>query len=128
MTLSESELKTLHQLVEQDDALRGRVQAAQTALDVAQILAQAGCAHGLSVTSDALLPHIENAALQSTGKELTEAELTDVAGGKTYTLNFLHFRNEDLPKPYCIFTPPAGSNPGPWQAQLNRDWLLRWNH
>ncbi len=125
MTLSESELKTLHQLVEQDDALRGRVQAAQTALDVAQIMAEAGCANGLSVTSDALLPHIENAALQSTGKELTEAELADVAGGKTYTL---HFRNEESPKPYYFFTPPAVYLPGPGQAQQHRDWLLRWNH
>lgn len=123
MTLSESELKTLHQLVAQDDALRGRVQAAQTALDVAQIIAEAGCAHGLSVTSDALLPHIENAALQSTGKELTEAELADVAGGKTYTL---YFFNKELPKPYFFFTPPAVHPPG--LAQQYRDWMLKWNH
>ena len=117
MTLSESELKTLHQLVEQDDGLRGRVQAAQTALDMAQIMAQAGRANGLSVTSDALLPHIESVSLQSTGKELNDVELADVAGGKTYTIHMQYV----WPNPHFFLKRPPVQTPEAEQMYL--DWM-----
>lgn len=119
MTLTESELNTLRQMITQDKALLTRVQDAATMLDVAQIMAQVGCAHGLPVTAEALLPHIEKAALQQPQTELTETQLTEVAGGATYTINLT---NRTPPNGnIVIFQRAPGAFATPDQRTL--DWM-----
>lgn len=123
MTISESELKTLHQLVTQDQALLARVQAAATAQEVAQLITQAACAQGLGVTPEALLPHIEDAAPPPQSTALTEAQLDDVAGGATYTINI----NNTRPIKDVYFFQPPITFPG--NEHPGRDWVLRqWFH
>jgi len=130
MTISEVELQALNQLITQDQTLLARVQEAATAQELAKIIEQAAHAHGLSVSSEALLSYIENAAKQPPGTELTETQLADVAGG--VTLNFINqtpkseitlFQKSSTPKwpPFEWYTPPQLSwSNEPYTMQIQK--------
>lgn len=109
MSVTPETLNALYHLIVQDDALLTRLQGAGTAVEVAHIIANAAAHQGISVSSDALLPHLEEVALRATSHELSSAQLEEVSAGKSqYTINVLNNR----PYPgFCIFQKPPSTFP-----------------
>ena len=81
MSLSETTLAELHQLVAQNTDLLTRVQATNNAVQAAALIAQAANQTGINVSATELAAHFEAASKAATDQALSDQQLEAVAGG-----------------------------------------------
>lgn len=84
MHLSEATLQSLRQLLEQDSALRDRLQRAHNTSEAAQILIPAAKQVGLEICEENLRNFFAAQILGPTDQVLNDEQLDKVAGGMSY--------------------------------------------
>lgn len=83
MSLSNSTLKQLQDLMQQNPALVAQVHNAGNASSVAMVVAKAAANEGIAVTAEELITHFSEATQANQNQPLSDAQLEAVAGGIT---------------------------------------------
>ena len=81
MSLPEDTQKLLRGLIEKDPSLLAQLQQVDDVAAAARILTQAAAATGLAVDKDTLRNHLEASVQQAGEPALSDAQLSQVAGG-----------------------------------------------
>ena len=81
MSLAESTLSALQQLMAQDAALMARVQAAPNTSQAATLIAETATKNGIAISAAELQTYFAEASQAAAGLALSDAQLEAVAGG-----------------------------------------------
>ncbi|TXT39632.1 MAG: hypothetical protein FD135_2064 [Comamonadaceae bacterium] len=81
MSLPETTLTQLQDLMRKNSTLLAQVQAADDAAHIAAIIAQAAAQSGITVTHSELVAHFEQEARDAATPLLSDAQLDAIAGG-----------------------------------------------
>lgn len=89
MSLPEGTQKSLRGLIEKDPSLLAQLQHVNDTAAAARILAQAATAAGLTIEEKALHNHLEACIQQAGEQALSDAQLSQVAGGVMDNTGFI---------------------------------------